>query len=252
MKMKDTSYLSVLNSAIARSRSIAQEYRLLYLKSAFLYYNGRVADAFRIMDYLINRAITNQDYYRMLGLWSLQSGSPQLAVEYFENTQFGLYPEYDFYRLIACLESGNILKADSLLSKMDPNNTGDLQLELAVIKEIVRIKDLSSLAFGDIEKYQVIRYRSELFNSEDQMLEFLNSINNREIRTLLKIELAEKFFDYGDLYKAQKYLDLAELSDSDVLELLQRRSLLELNILKTSLQKILLLWQKDFLLCVFL
>jgi len=232
MNRRDTSYLTSLNSAIRKSRSTLRENRLMFLKSAFLYYNGRVTEAFRAMSNLADRAITVQDYYRMLGLWSLQSGSPKLSIEYFEKAGFGNNPEYDFYGLIAYLENGAIIKADSLLGKLDVMGAGELQNEISNINRIIHITDLNSIVFSDLDKYQIVRYRSDLFKSEEEIREFINTIDNNVIRSLLKTELAEKYFKYGDLNKTVQYLGSSDINDSEVPELIRRSSILKLKILK--------------------
>ena len=192
MNKRDTSYLTLLNSAIEKSRSVQQRYHLLYLKSIFLYYNGRTAEAFREMNDLAYHAITNQRYYRMLATWSLQSGSPELSVQYFEKTGYGNNPEYDFYAIIAYLENGDLKKVDSLLNKTDIKTTGELQNEISGIKSIINASDPDSEELTNMDKYQILRYRADLFKSEVEIREYINTIDNDVIRSLLYIELAEK------------------------------------------------------------
>jgi len=232
MGREDTTYLPILDTAIARSRSILQEYRLLYLRSIYLYYNGKVAEAFREMNNLIIRTMTARDYLRMLGMWSLQSGSPELAVDYFEQAGFGNDAEYDFYSLIACLGSGNLGKADTLCDIIDPGKDSDLLEEIAGIKKILQLDHYNPEGITEVEKYQIIKYRSDLFNSEKDIQDFLRAMNNPLIRDLSYLEIAEQYFNYGDIAKASYYLDLMSSDDTGNAELYLRRQHLEMKILK--------------------
>ena len=176
MNEKDTTYLTFLNSVIKNSRSVFQEYSLAYLRSVYLYYTGRKGDAFREMKDLSFRANNTKEHNRLLGIWSLQSASPELSVEFFEKAGFGDNPEYDFYTLLAYMEMGDPAFRPDYMLKMDVKYNGDFQ------------------AFADMV------YSTSVMASQESVNAFLENFKKKKYKEIAKDPVYILASEFADVY----------------------------------------------------
>lgn len=76
--------LSMLNVFLSNDDNSDFNERLLFLKALNLYALGKVGDSFEILSNLIHNSNIPEYYRALAGIWSLEQGSPKLAVNFLD------------------------------------------------------------------------------------------------------------------------------------------------------------------------
>jgi hypothetical protein len=171
------------------------------------YHQNHVSKAFSVMSELAFLSQIMQGKFNYIaGLWSLEQGSPELAISYFDYAVMFDYKEARLYNAIALAEASYLENAlresDSLLNHRD-ENIREIGRQL---KKVLTVPASSVNTLNDLEKYQYCRYRITSVDTVE-FNRIINSIGNNDYKVRALLEMSQLQFDLMNMPAAIRYLN---------------------------------------------
>lgn len=162
------------------------------------------------------------------GLWSLEQGSPELAISYFDYAVMFDYKEAKLYNAIALAEARYLpqalLATDSLLVHKDET----IQEIGRQLRKIITVPFADLNTLNDLEKYQFCRYR---IGNGDTLLfnRVISSFQSNDYKVSALLEMSQRQFDLSNASAAMQYMNQIKripISDKKLVEKVQHFELL--------------------------
>lgn len=191
---------------IASDSSNADFSEALKVSLAHAYYHQNyVGKSLQILAELAYLSQSRQGKYNyIMGLWSLEQGNPELAVQYFDYAVQYSYKEARTYSAIALAEAHNLpqalVAADTLIQSKDENEAEiGRQLRKTLTVQFSEVQNQS-----DIEKYRYFRYRMDTRDSV-AFNKLVSSFSDPNLKTQALLEMAQRQFNFGNTKTAIRY-----------------------------------------------
>jgi hypothetical protein len=187
---KDTADTQPITAYSRFSSNITFKESLEYATCLQLYNNGEVNQAFRRLNWLANTTEKmSAKYFDDIGLWALEQGAPDVAIEYFQWSKDRGYDDATLHLAIAFSENRNLPQALEVWQGLSNTKDDNLKLMADNMVTILSMTSASVSNRNDSEKYMFCRY-------------LLSTSDTVAFKSLLKtIEEPN--------YKAQAILDMA-------------------------------------------
>ena len=206
-KVKDADTTFIQEAYRIASDSINEEYSealKVSLAHAF-YHQHNVGKAMQLLAELAYLSQSRQGKYNyVMGLWALEQGNAELAVQSFAYAVEYSYKEAKLYSAIALAEAHQledaIVAADTLL---ESKNESD-QLIGQQLKKSLTISLTDVLKLSDLDKYQYFRYRINTKDSAD-FNRIVNTFQNTNYKALVLLEMSQRQFKIGNTTSAIRY-----------------------------------------------
>jgi Flp pilus assembly protein TadD len=225
-KVKDTDTTFIHEVDRVASDSLNEEYsEALKVTLAHAYYHqNHVGRAMQLLAELAYLSQTRQGKYNyIMGLWALEQGNAELAVQCFAYAVEYSYKEAKLYSAIALAEAHHtqdaIAAADTLLQSKNEN---DRQIGQQ-LKRTLSISLSDVLKMSDLDKYQYFRYRINLKDSAD-FNRLFNSFQDTHYKAQALLEMSQLQFNAGNTTPAVRYftrLGGLQFSDEALYEKIQ-------------------------------
>lgn len=166
-----------------------------YLECLHLYKNGNVNKAFRKLNWMANTSEkVAAKYFDDIGLWALDQGAPEVAVNYF---QWALERNYESARLhlaIAHSENNDVTEAYQLWQKLaQSDNKSDQNMALSML-EILSADVADVNEWPDGQKYLFSRYKLNI--GDTTILKGLvSTISDPDYKAQAILDMTKKLWD---------------------------------------------------------
>ncbi|MBL7843610.1 MAG: hypothetical protein JNK44_07080 [Cyclobacteriaceae bacterium] len=225
----DTTTLHRIHELVTDSVNLDYQEALKASLAQAYYYQNNVTRALSIMSELAYLSQIMQGKFNYIaGLWALEQGCPELALQSFDYAVQFDYKDARLYNAIALAEARYLpearVAADSLLLHKN-ENIREIGRQLKRVLTASSIDDLN-----DLEKYQFCRYRIGV--SDTVLFERLvNTILDNDLKVSSLLEMAERQFDMTHTKTAIRYLTQTSGLPVQDKELVEKQKHIELLIL---------------------
>ncbi|HEU5290788.1 MAG TPA: hypothetical protein VFU05_09115 [Cyclobacteriaceae bacterium] len=206
-KVKDADTTFINEAYRVASDSLNEEYsEALKVSIAHAFYHrSNVGKAMQLLAELAYLSQTRQGKYNyIMGLWALEQGNADLAVQCFAYAVEYSYKEAKLYSAIALAEAHQypeaITAADTLLMSKNENDQEIGQQ----LKRTLTISLSDVLKLSDLEKYQYVRYRISTKDSTD-FNRIVNTFQDTHYKAQALLEMSQRQFNGGNTTAAIRY-----------------------------------------------
>jgi Flp pilus assembly protein TadD len=205
LKTLDTTFINRAMGIASDSTNAGFSEALKVSLAHAYYHQNYVGKSFQILAELAYLSQSRQGKYNyIMGLWALEQGNPELAVQYFDYAVEYSYKEARAYSAIALAEAHNLAQtlvaADTLIQSKDESET-EIGMQL---KKTLTVQFAEVLSQSDTEKYRYFRYRMDTRDSS-AFTKLVSSIADVNLKTQAVLEMAQRQFDFGNTKTAIRY-----------------------------------------------
>jgi hypothetical protein len=188
------------------------------------YHQNNVSQGLEILGELAYVTQSRQGKYNyIMGLWALEQGNPDLAVQSFEYAVEYSYKEAKAYKAIALAESHQLQQAIIATDTLIQSKNQDEQEIGKKLKKVLTITASEIIEQTDVEKYQFCRYRLGLKDST-QFYRLANTIQDVNLKAQAILDWSQRQFDNGNTISAIgtfNKLDGLKLTDKNLFDRMQ-------------------------------
>ncbi len=233
---KDTAWIKDIKVLTAKENNEIFAEDLNFTKACYEYYSKNKSLALNILNTLSTTSTIQEDYYsRILGLWFMQQGAYQRAIENFDKAiKEGDTLSY-MNRIVCYAENGNYVQ--SLLYLNERKNPINISLENVFQALLEKNIYAAGKKLNDREKVFLIH-----FSRDTSLFQLSNSIENKNLKILAQLEIAEQYLKNSHAIKAKGILNAIkqnnERVDDAIIEKINYLNL-RLNLIEKNYQQVL-------------
>lgn len=194
----DSLLLETLQSIRTDSNNTVFAENILFTEAVYQYYQGNIREAITLMN-IMPEMDTNPFYPRLMGLWLMQLGAYDNAVEYFSKA-IQLYDGKSIlYRAIAYSEAGDFVKARNAWRRLaQVPEEYDLKVQ---IDRVFRVLNDEVVLDDDQDRLNYIHYRKEEL-SDASLEEIYSEMANSNLKAFAGLEIVNLYLDNTQLENA--------------------------------------------------
>ncbi len=195
----DTTVINTILAYANHEPNYAYRESLQYMAAVALYENERISEAFQLMNFLAESNLVRAAYYfNILGLWSLENEAYEEAAAYFARAAHAI-PRAKFNQAISEMEASATSSAESWLELNSNENTNETS---TLMLEIIEANSLDAFQNrDDIAKYQLVRFREDLYEQEN-IWAFVESMENESFQAKAILDISKYYLRQNKLEKS--------------------------------------------------
>jgi len=223
----DTATLHRIDQIVSDSINIDYQEAIKATLAQAYYHQNNVTKAMSIMGELAYLSQIMQGKFNYIaGLWALEQGCPELALQSFDYAVQYDYKEAKLYNAIALAEARYLPEARVAVDSLLQHKNENVQEIGRQLKNVLTTSDVGTLS--DLEKYQFCRYRVGV---KDTVLfdRIISTFQNNDYKVAALLEIAERQFDMMHTKTAIRYLTQTSgipIQDKSLYERIQHFELL--------------------------
>ena len=207
---KDTAWIKDIKILTAKENNGIFAEDLNFTKACYEYYSKNKSLALNILNTLSTTSTIQEDYYsRILGLWFMQQGAYQRAIENFDKAiKEGDTLSY-MNRIVCYAENGNFVQSLLYLNgRKDPIKSSLENVFQALLEKNIYA---AGKKLNDQEKVFLIH-----FSKDTSLFQLSNSIENKNLKLLAQAEIVEQYLNKNNTAKAKNILNAIQQNNENI------------------------------------